>query len=134
MPIRNLLLVISIVVGSSAVMAAEESCGMRAVNLLVGGKTQELAGLFANQSELVKPLQRMAEGLGRVTNLQEESKPLAVGHKRFSIRSKDLPTEYQYTGYWISARSEMLGAIQFHVEQLAQSPCKLLAINLDIAQ
>lgn len=133
MLIRNSLLVIALVVGSSAV-AAEESCGMRAVNLLAGGKTEELAILFANRSELLEPLQRMAESLGKITNLQEESKPLSVQYKRMSIRSKDLPPAYKYTGYWISARSETLGVLQFHIEEVPQSSCRLLSLNLDIAQ
>jgi hypothetical protein len=106
---------------------------MRAVSLLADGKTEELAALFANQSEVVEPLQRMVEMLGKVASVQEASTARFVLHKRISIQSKDLPPSYKYQGYWINARSETLGALQFHIARAPESACRLLALHMDIA-
>jgi hypothetical protein len=132
MLIRNTLWAIFLVAGSSAAVA-EESCGMHAVSLLAGGKTKELAALFANQSEVVEPLQRMADSLGSVTNLQEVPTARFAQHKRISIQSQDLPPSYKYQGYWINASSETLGALQFHIARAPESACRLLALQLDTA-
>jgi hypothetical protein len=131
MLIRYALWAIILVAGTSAAVA-EESCGMHAVRLLAGGQTKELAALFATPSELVEPLQRMADRLGRVTNLQEVPTARFAQHQRISIESKDFrPSNYQ--GYWINARSEALGALQFHIARAPESACQLLAIQLDTA-
>ncbi|MFZ3085013.1 hypothetical protein [Rhodoferax ferrireducens] len=123
-----------LLVAAASGAAAEESCGMRAVGLLADGKTKELAALFANQSEVVEPLQRMVESLGKVTSVQEESTARFAQHKRISIQSKDLPPSYKYQGYWINARSETLGALQFHIARAPESACGLLALHMDTAQ
>ena len=111
---------------------AEESCGMHAVRLLASGKTQELAALFANPSELVEPLQRMADRLGSVTNLQEVPTARFAQHQRISIQSKDFHP-FNYQGYWINANSAALGALQFHIARAPESACRLLALQLDTA-
>lgn len=130
---RNALWVIFIFVGSSAAVA-EESCGMHAVSLLAGGKTKELAALFSNQPEFVEPLQHMVESLGKVTSIQEVATARFAQHKRISIQSKDLPPSYKSRGYWINARSETLGALQFHVVRAPESTCRLLALHMDVSQ
>jgi hypothetical protein len=132
MPVRNALSVIFFVVGSSAAVA-EESCGMHAVSLLAGGKTEELASLFSNQSEVVEPLQRMVESLGKVTSIQEVATARFAQFKRISIQTKDLPTSYKSQVYWINARSETLGVLQFHIDRAPESTCKLLALHMDVA-
>lgn len=123
-----------LLIAAASGAAAEESCGMRAASLLAGGKTKELAALFANQSEVVEPLQRMAESLGKVTNVQEVSTARFTQHKRVSIQSKDLPPSYKYQGYWINASSETLGALQFHIAHALESDCRLLALHMDTTQ
>ena len=106
---------------------------MRAIGLLAGGKTTELAALFANQSEVVEPLQRLVESLGKVTNVQEASSARFSEHKRISIQVKDLPPSYKYQGYWINAHSETLGALQIHIARTPETACRLLALHMDTA-
>lgn len=107
---------------------------MRSVSLLAGGKTKELAALFSNQSEVAEPLQRLVESLGKVTNIQEVATARFAQHKRISIKSKDLPPSYKSQGYWINARSETLGALQFHIARAPESTCRLLALHMDVAK
>lgn len=113
---------------------ANESCGIHAAGLLASGKTKELAALFANPSELAEPLQRMAESLGKVTGIKEETKARFAQHKRISIQSKDLPASYAYQGYWINADSDAVGPLQFHIASSPDSDCKLLALHMDTAK
>ena len=133
MHLRNVLWAAFIVIGSSAAVA-EESCGMHAVNLLAGGKTQELAAMFATPSDVAEPLQHLAESLGKVTDIEETSAARFAQFKRISIQSKDLPSAYKYLGYWVNARSETLGALQFHIARAPESTCSLLALHMDRAQ
>lgn len=133
MSIRYALWPILLAVAASGV-AAEESCGVRAVSLLSAGKTGELAALFANQAQVAEPLQRMAERLGKVSRVEEVSMARFAEHQRVSIQSKDLPSSYQYQGHWINARSETLGAVQFHITRVPESACSLLALHMDTAQ
>lgn len=133
MHIRNTLWVAFVVVASSAAVA-EESCGMHAVNLLAGGKTQELAALFANPSDVTEPLQRLVASVGKVTDIEQTSTARFAQFKRISIQSKDLPPSYQYQGEWVNVRSEKLGALQFQVARAPESTCRLLALHMDMAQ
>jgi hypothetical protein len=132
MHIRYALWPIFLVAAASGA-AAEESCGMHAVSLLAEGKTEELAALFTIQSEVVEPLQRTVESLGKITNIKAASTARFARHKRISIQSKDLPPSYKYQGYWINARSERLGALQFHIARAPESACRLLALHMDTA-
>ena len=111
---------------------AADSCGFRAAGLLSSAKTQELAALFADPAEVVKPLQRMADYLGKISDVQETSKPRFAKHKRVSIESKELPVDYKYDGYWINALSDKVGPVQFHFGRVPGSTCKLLAMHVDI--
>jgi len=133
MHLRNALWAAFIVIGSSAAVA-EESCGMHAVNLLVGGKTQELAAMFATPSDVAEPLQHLAESLGKVTDIEEVPMARIAPSTRISIQPKDLPSTYKYLGYWVNARSETLGALQFHMARAPESTCSLLALHVDMAR
>jgi len=103
------------------------------MSLLADGKTTELAGLFANQSEVVEPLQRMLKSLGKVSSIEKTATARFSQHKRISIQAKDLPPSYNYQGDWFSAHSGALGAVQFHIARSPKSACRLLALHLDTA-
>lgn len=122
------------IVAATSVAVAEESCGLHAVNLLVGGKTQELAALFVNPSDVTEPLQRLIESIGKVTNVEEASTGRFAQFERISIQSKDLPSSYQSLDYRVNVRSEKLGALQFHIARAPESTCRLLALHMDRAQ
>lgn len=113
---------------------AKESCGIHAAGLLASSKTKELATLFANPSEVLGPLQRMAESLGKVTGIQEATTARFAQHTRISIQAKDLPDSYTYQGYWINAHSESIGPLQFHIASAPESDCRLLALHVDTAK
>ena len=112
---------------------AGDSCGLHAAGLLSSAKTQELAALFADSDEVVKPLQCMADYLGKISAVQETSEAGFAKHKRLSIQSKQLPVDYKYDGYWINALSDKLGPVQFHFGRESGSTCKLLVVHLDVA-
>lgn len=111
---------------------ANDSCGPHAAGLLSSGKTQKLAELFADPSEVVAPLQSMAAYLGKISDVQETSKPRFAKHKRLSIQTKDLSAAHPYRGYWINALSENVGPVQFHIGGAPGSTCKLIVVHLDI--
>lgn len=111
---------------------AGDSCGLRAASLLSSAKTQELAALFADSAEVVKPLQRMADYLGKISDVQETSKARFAKHKRLSIQSNELPVDYKYDGYWINALSDKVGPVQFHFGREPGSTCNLLAMHVDV--
>ncbi len=111
---------------------ANSSCGLHAAGLLSSGKTQELSALFAEPPEVVAPLQSMVNDLGKISDVQESSKPRFAQHKRVSVQAKNPAASLQYHGYWINALSEKLGPVQFHFASAPGSACKLLAVHLDI--
>lgn len=113
---------------------ASDSCGLHAVGLLSSGKTKELAAMFAQPTEVLEQLESMTASLGKISDIQETPKPRFATHKRISVKSKDLPTEYKYEGYWINAQSEIVGALQFQVGRASGSNCKLLVLHLDTEQ
>lgn len=131
MSTRHLLLLCALLAVPLDTLASD-SCGLHAVGLLSSGKTQELAELFANPSEVVAPLQSMVAYLGKISDIQETSKPRFAKHKRTSIQVEDLPARHPYGGSWINALSEKVGVVQFHVGSAAGSTCKLLSVHLDI--
>ncbi len=90
--------------------------------------------MFAQPAEVVEPLERMVAGLGKISDIEETPKPRFAKHKRVSVKSKDLPAEYKYEGYWINAQSEKVGALQFQVGRASGSKCKLLVVHLDTEQ
>lgn len=114
--------------------AAEDSCGLRAVNLLASGKAKEVAAMFAKEADVLVQLRGMSETLGKVTDIREVSGPRFTQHKRLSIQSKELPHVFAYDGHWINARSDTLGTVQFHVAEAPGGSCQLYAIHMDTAQ
>jgi hypothetical protein len=127
---RYTLFPIALLIASSCALA-KESCGLQAAKLLAGGKTTELAALFTNPTELTAPLQQLAQSLGKVTDMHEESTAQFAQHKRISIQTKDIPATYPYQGYWISARSKKIGLLQIHIASAPDSVCRLLALHVD---
>lgn len=107
---------------------ATESCGEKAAHLLLEKQIEPLSAMFTDQPNLQPALKEMIEKVGALSDVQEVSGPRFKQHRRMAVGR----ASGDYLGYWINAKSEKLGAVQFHVAQLPGSACTVLAIQLDV--
>lgn len=114
---------------SSAAMASD-SCGTSAVTLLADGQVKPVAAMFGTSSAEAN-LNGLLQAVGKVSEVEVVNGPWVKSHKRLSVKAAGLALAYSYSGIWVHARSDKLGAVQFHVEVLDPATCKLAAIHVD---
>lgn len=128
----------TLLVASMSVQAAD-SCEIQVVKLLAAGNAAKLAEMFSAKTELEPKLKQMIAQLGALSEIQQTDKARFTHHSRVSIGK----SAEKYSGAWVNAQSQKLGAVQFHLEMpfssalpssgQSSSACQLLALNLDFA-
>jgi hypothetical protein len=113
----------------SPVAFADASCAVGSVKLVAEGKSELLAARFESQTEVLAQLKELSAKLGGLLGVEAAHAPRFKEFRRFSV-GRSGPS---YAGYWVNARSERLGDVQFHIAMAPQESCKLQALSLDYA-
>lgn len=117
----------------SQYVAAEESCGHRAVRMLSEGRSAELARLFkAPGIRTIKELEDLSKRAGKLTEMAEVAHPRFLDHTRYSVLSPRAERTYSFRSFRINAVAEQLGPVQVQVAMAPDAECQLLAIHLDV--
>lgn len=129
----NIRLIAIALLAVSSAAHAQDSCGLRAAQLLSAGDTAELAALFkASNSGTRAQVADLAARAGKLTELSEAGGPRFSQHVRYSALSPDLPTSFGFKSFRVNAVSPHLGLVQLHVAVEPSAECTILAIHLEV--
>ena len=121
------------VLAASSAASAQESCGLRAAQLLSKGHTSELAALFKQpDADTSVQLRKIASKTGSLSQFTAAIGPRFQQHVRYSALSASLPGNFSFTSHRVSATSSLLGSVQVHVAIEPGTACTLLALYLEV--